>query len=1364
MVLDILRLAVGLLPWNRAAAARETAAAAGAANAVPKAGPPFLTGWVVFYTRRLYQRIEDCWNRPIAGEASARIQMCVRERVGRGDGAPLVMTGEKQDLLNLGSYNYLGFGGIDERCTPAVEDALRDHGVTACSSRLECGETSVHVQLEATVAKFLDKEAALVVGMGFATNSTLIPVLVDPSGNGKGVLVLSDALNHSSIVEGVRGSGCKVQPFAHNDMEHLEAVLRHATEHGQPNGQSWRKIIIMIEGIYSMEGEFCRLREIVALKKKYSAYLYLDEAHSIGAVGPRGRGVTDLLNVPTEEVDVMMGTFTKSFGSVGGYVAASQEVVDMLRRHSAGFLYAPAMSPPAAAQALSAFEVIMGTHATAGDLGQRKILQLRANSNRLREGLVKMGCRVLGDLDSPVIPIMLYHPEKICAFSRACLKRGLAVVVVGYPATPLLLSRARLCVSASHTNEQIDLALELIESAGKEVGILYERSAAQRAVRLGLPLDVQAKERTKELRVASMTCTSSDLVGASITWVPEPLCSSRLPPPGKAIQEGKDAAALPPPALELRRTDFARMSVAAEPREAAAAALRKYGCGTCGPRGFYGTLDVHLELEDALAGFLGTEQAIVYSFGIATISSVVPAFVRKGDLLYVDEGVHFCAAVGCTLARGATRAFPHQDYAALEEQLRQQAAADLVLPPHKRHRLFLLVEGVYACDGSLADLPTLLRLRDTYGCYLIVDETLSFGALGKTGRGISEHFGLAPSCIDVLVGSLEHSLASVGGFCAGNRMVVSHQRLSGTGYCFSASLPAYATCAALAALKLLDEQPERLTQLAANSAALHAALVKHVAGCSPLIEVHSDKASPVAHVALAPNSLAPEAAEALLLRASEAARKSTGAAALLQRHSAQAHVQSPRAASLRLTAHCELDAAQLDAAAAALGAALVKEAAALKEVALLKPVDAISYKGGKGDKADVISRSASQLSSISDPNSDSERPTGEGEAEASNGKGGAAADAARPGEVVTPVTVPLLAFLELGRCMLRRYMQQQMKWHEFTVLPFIHRLRASRSTALHVLFSVGHFFGSESFYFCAIPVAAWSTVGESLPVPGIVTFFVVNLYVGNYLKNLFALPRPTASPGGPKEEDFGWPSMYAVNAVGLPFFALRYVWGAVGTGTPLSAHYQLVTAASYTAAFLWAGVVCGARLYSGVSSPADVQGGMLVGGVLVRLWLPICDRANAWIVDPEAALLGAPPWLALLAIATLMVLLHPFTPRDPRSWTAIVYSVKAVAFGYSFIVGSNACVRLAVTAAAPPPLDSAYALLLLLLRNVIGFCCLGTAWAAASLVSSRLERGVRKVLPRQRHLPKCLRNLFAFSALGGTISLGAPLVFQRLGI
>ena len=281
--LDFLQLVVwALCFWRRlggsAAAARDPRAGPPIAA---KYGPPFNSGWVIFYTRRLYKRIEDCWNRPIAGEAATKIDVCLRERDGRGDAAPLVRTGELKRCLNLGSYNYLGFGGVDPICTPAVIRTLRTYGVSACSSRMEAGSTPVHAELESTVATFLEKDAAIVIGMGFATNSFVIPVLVDPQGHGKGVLLISDALNHSSIVEGVRGSGAKVQPFAHNSMEHLEAVLRNATERGQPSGAPWRKIIILVEGIYSMEGEFAKLREIVALKKKYNAYLYLDEAHSI---------------------------------------------------------------------------------------------------------------------------------------------------------------------------------------------------------------------------------------------------------------------------------------------------------------------------------------------------------------------------------------------------------------------------------------------------------------------------------------------------------------------------------------------------------------------------------------------------------------------------------------------------------------------------------------------------------------------------------------------------------------------------------------------------------------------------------------------------------------------------------------------------------------------------------------------------------------------------------------------------------------------------------------------------------------------------------------------------------------------------
>ena len=254
-LLDLLEALLGVLlrPLRPAPAA----AAVRAARA-PRVGPNIWTGWVVFYTRRLYCRIEDCWNRPITGEASSSIQLCVRTRVGRGDAAPLRMTGQTQRCLNLGSYNYLGFGGVEPCVTPSVVAALREHGACACSSRAEGGDTPTHRRLEEKVAAFLEKEAAVVIGMGFATNATLIPVLVDPDGDGRGVLIVSDALNHSSIVEGVRGSGARVQPFVHNDMVHLEAILRVATKYGQPGGQPWRKIVLMIEGIYSMEGQFCR--------------------------------------------------------------------------------------------------------------------------------------------------------------------------------------------------------------------------------------------------------------------------------------------------------------------------------------------------------------------------------------------------------------------------------------------------------------------------------------------------------------------------------------------------------------------------------------------------------------------------------------------------------------------------------------------------------------------------------------------------------------------------------------------------------------------------------------------------------------------------------------------------------------------------------------------------------------------------------------------------------------------------------------------------------------------------------------------------------------------------------------------------
>lgn len=375
--------------------------------------------------------------------------------------------GTARRCLNLGSYNYLGFAAQDPYCTPRVEKVLDGLGWGACSSRADAGTTPAHQELEQTLAKFLGKEAVLTCGMGFATNSAFIPVLA-----GKGCLVLSDSLNHASIVAGVRGSGAKVKVFGHNNPQQLEAVLRGSIAEGMPRtGRPWKKIIIVVEGIYSMEGELAKLKEIVEIKKKYKAYLYLDEAHSIGALGAGGRGVCEQAGVDTADVDIMMGTFTKSFGSCGGYVAGDKPLIDYLKASCPAHLYATAMSPPAVEMVLSALHVMSGQDGSSR--GKEKIAQLRANSNFFRTRLLALGFNVLGDWDSPVMPIMIFNPAKLPACSREMLKRGVAVVVVGFPATPLLTARMRVCISASHSREDLEFALEMFEDLADRCQLRY---------------------------------------------------------------------------------------------------------------------------------------------------------------------------------------------------------------------------------------------------------------------------------------------------------------------------------------------------------------------------------------------------------------------------------------------------------------------------------------------------------------------------------------------------------------------------------------------------------------------------------------------------------------------------------------------------------------------------------------------------------------------------------------------------------------------------------------------------------------------------------------------------------------------------
>ena len=341
---------------------------------------PLLKSWENFYTRRLYHRIQDAFNRPIASRPCANI--AVLERVSFDGNKTMSVLGKLANLksssrqlsyengehydetsdgrvirkcLNLGSYNYLGFADDwDITCREEVTQSLVNLPSSVGSSRLEYGTTSLHRSVERIVASFVGKEDAVVLNMGFNTNATIIPTLMTSGGD----LIVSDELNHTSIVNGARASGAAIRTFRHNNSVDLELTLREAIVYGQPRTRRpWNRILVVVEGIYSMEGEYCDLRNIVSVSKKYGAYIYLDEAHSIGAMGPSGRGCCEYTGVDPSEVDILMGTFTKSFGGMGGYVAGEKRVVDMLRQECAGSAYHNSLSPVVCQQIISSFQV-----------------------------------------------------------------------------------------------------------------------------------------------------------------------------------------------------------------------------------------------------------------------------------------------------------------------------------------------------------------------------------------------------------------------------------------------------------------------------------------------------------------------------------------------------------------------------------------------------------------------------------------------------------------------------------------------------------------------------------------------------------------------------------------------------------------------------------------------------------------------------------------------------------------------------------------------------------------------------------------------------------------------------------------------
>ncbi|KDN35944.1 PLP-dependent transferase [Tilletiaria anomala UBC 951] len=483
-----------------------------------------------FYTRRLKKRMDDCFSRPVTGVCGRTVLLL--DRVSADYHDSFSFTGKQTRALNVSAYNYLGFAQSHGGCSDAVKECLRIYGVSSFGSRLGAGHLDLQQQTEKLVARFVGHEDAVIVSMGFATNSTTIPAITGP-----GTLIISDEYNHSSIRFGSRLSGAHIRQYKHNDMRKLEALLRECISQGMPRThRPWKKIVLIVEGLYSMEGTLVNLPELLRLKEKYKFYLYVDEAHSIGAIGPNGRGVCDYFGVNPRSVNILMGTLTKSFGAAGGYIAGDKATIDRVRLMNHANVYGETLSPPVLTQIMASMASIMGVgrnpseHALLpswmqlpprmldGSEGQERLRRLAFNARYLSSGLRKLGFLVWGSRDSPIVPLLIYLPAKMSMFSRMMLERTrtlsptqrrahiiqehamtddekrrmdeindpastasrsvlsrppIAVVVVAFPATPILSSRVRFCVSAAHTKKDIDDVLRACEEVGTLLSMKY---------------------------------------------------------------------------------------------------------------------------------------------------------------------------------------------------------------------------------------------------------------------------------------------------------------------------------------------------------------------------------------------------------------------------------------------------------------------------------------------------------------------------------------------------------------------------------------------------------------------------------------------------------------------------------------------------------------------------------------------------------------------------------------------------------------------------------------------------------------------------------------------------------------------------
>lgn len=345
------------------------------------------------------------------------------------------------ECVNFASYNYLGLSG-HPAVNQAAQDAIARYGTSVSASRLVSGERPIHGQLERQIADFVGTEDAVVLVSGHATNVSTLGHLLGPED-----LVLHDVLAHNSIVAGCRLSGACRRAFPHNDWRACERLL------GRIRGD-YRQVLVAIEGVYSMDGDLPDLPAFIRLKRRFGAFLYVDEAHSLGTMGPSGRGIAEHFGVNPRDVDLWMGTLSKSLGSCGGYIAADCDVIEYLKYTVPGFVFSVGMTPANAAAALAALAVLRQQ--------PDRVARLRHNAAYFLEAAQNAGLNTGSSHGTPVVPIILGSSQRVLVVAEELRSAGIQVGPILPPAVSERGARLRFFITSEHSPEQLRFAVETL--------------------------------------------------------------------------------------------------------------------------------------------------------------------------------------------------------------------------------------------------------------------------------------------------------------------------------------------------------------------------------------------------------------------------------------------------------------------------------------------------------------------------------------------------------------------------------------------------------------------------------------------------------------------------------------------------------------------------------------------------------------------------------------------------------------------------------------------------------------------------------------------------------------------------------------